>query len=86
MKNRLVLAQGDGGDLAAGELDEGAAEEVAHAHAEGGHGQTGDVLVGAERHGEEAVQQAHQQGAQQGAEQGDQHGQEAVHAAAALCS
>ena len=47
--------EGDGGHLAAGELDEGAAEEVADAHAEGGEGKTGDVLVGPEGDGEDAV-------------------------------
>ena len=71
--------QGDGGDLAAGELDQGAAEEVADAHAEGGHGQAGNVLVGPQGHRQEAVQQAHQQRAQQGAQHGDQNGQKAAH-------
>ena len=68
--------KGNGGDLAAGELDEGAAEEVAEAHAEGGQGQTGDVLVGPEGHSQEAVQKAHQEGPQQGAEQGNDNGRE----------
>ena len=71
--------QGNGGDLTAGELDQGAAEEVADAHAEGGHGQTGNVLVGPQGHRQEAVQQAHQQRAQQGAQHGDQNGQKAAH-------
>ena len=71
--------QGDGGHLAAGELDQGAAEEVADAHAEGGHGQAGNVLVGPQGHRQEAVQQAHQQRAQQGAQHGDQNGQKAAH-------
>ena len=71
--------QGNGGHLAAGELDQGAAEEVADAHAEGGHGQTGNVLVGPEGHRQEAVQQAHQQRAQQGAQHGDHNGQKAAH-------
>ena len=63
--------QGDGGDLRAGELDERAAEEIAEAHAEGGHGQARDVLVGPERHRQEAIQQPHEQAACQAAQQGD---------------
>ena len=66
-------AEGDKGDLASGDLNEGAAEEVAEAHAEGGHGKAGNILVGPEGHGEEAVEKPHKEGAQQGAQQGDAH-------------
>lgn len=79
MRVPLVDGQGNGGDLTAGELDQGAAEEVADAHAEGGHGQAGNVLVGPQGHRQEAVQQAHQQRTQQGAQHGDQNGQKAAH-------
>ena len=61
--------KGDGGDLAARQLDERATEEVADAHAEGGP----------EGHGQQAVQQTHQQRAQQGAQHRDSNGQKAVH-------
>ena len=71
--------QGDGGHLAARQLDERAAEEVADAHAEGGHGKAGHVLVGPEGHSQQAVQQTHQQRAQQGAQHRDSNGQKAVH-------
>ena len=66
---------GGGGQLtnAAGQLGQGAAEEVAKAHAEGGQRQTGHVLVGAQGNGKHAVNQraqsAHQQAAQQGNQQ-----------------
>ena len=53
-------AQYDGGDLRVGELDQRAAEEVAEAHAEGGDGKAGHVLVGPEGDGEEAVEEARQ--------------------------
>ena len=71
--------QGDGGDLAAGELDQGAAEEVADAHAEGGHGKAGHVLIGPQRHRQQAVQKSHEQGAKQGAEQGNADSQQSAH-------
>ena len=45
LKADTGIGQGDGGNIAARELDEGAAKEVADAHAEGGHGQTGNILV-----------------------------------------
>ena len=71
--------KGDGGNLAARQLDERATEEVADAHAEGGHGKAGHVLVGPEGHSQQAVQQTHQQRAQQGAQHRDSNGQKAVH-------
>ena len=72
-------AQGDEGYLTAGDFNEGAAEEVAEAHAEGGHGKAGNVLVGPEGYGEEAVQKPHEEGAQQRAQQGNSHRQEPNH-------
>ncbi len=68
--------QGHGGHVAVGQLDEGAAEEVAEANTEGGQGQTGDILVGPEGDGEEAVEKSHQQRAQQRACHGDGDGPE----------
>ena len=51
----------DGGHLAAGELNQGAAEEVAEAYAKGSHGKAGHVLICPEGNGQEAVQQSHEQ-------------------------
>ena len=72
-------AERDGGHRAAGQLDEGAAEEVADAHAEGGERQAGHVLVGAQGDGEEAVDKPGQQRAQQAGAKRDGDSQEAVH-------
>ena len=57
-------AQRDGGDFAVGQLDERAAEEVADADAERRERKTRDVLVGAQRNGQQAVEKAHQKRAQ----------------------
>ena len=70
----------DGRHLAAGELDERAAHEVAEADAERRHGKAGDVLVGAQRDGQKAVQQTHEQRPEQARQQRDHHGEKAVHA------
>ena len=72
-------AQGDAGHVRAGELNERAAEEVAEAHAEGGQGKAGDVLVGSQGNGEEAVDQAHQKGAHKAAQHRDADGEEGIH-------
>ena len=69
----------NGRHLAAGELDERAAHEVAEADAERRHGKAGDVLVGAQRNGEKAVQQTHEQRAEQARQQRDHDGEKAVH-------
>ena len=69
----------DGRHLAAGELDERAAEEVAEADAERRHGKAGNVLIGAQRDGEKAVQQSHEQRAEQARQQRDHDGEKAVH-------
>lgn len=53
-------SQADRGSAAAGELGKRTAEEVAHTDAERGERKTGDVLIGAERDREEAVDQPHQ--------------------------
>ena len=73
------VVKGDGGGAGAGELDEGAAEEVAEADAEGGHGKTGDVLVGSQRNRQEAVDKPHYQRAEEAAEQRYRYCEEAVH-------
>ena len=46
LEEQAGVGQRDGGYLTAGQLDEGAAEEVTHANAEGGHSKAGHVLVG----------------------------------------
>ena len=56
--------QGYGRHLAAGQLDEGTAEEISEAHAEGRHGETGHVLIGPEVNREEAIQKTHDERAQ----------------------
>ena len=55
---------------------EGAAEEVADARAEGGQSKARDVLVCAERYGQEAVDEGHQTAAEQGAHKRNQDAQE----------
>ncbi len=55
----LFEAVGGGGegkirDVRAGKLYEGAAEEIAQTNTEGGHGKSGDILVGAEGNREKA--------------------------------
>ncbi len=78
LEQRQLLAEGAGrgghGYLAhaAGQLGQGTAEEVAHAHAEGGQRQTGDILVGAQGDGQHAVDQSAQRARQQRAHQRDQ--------------
>ena len=77
--------QGNGRHVRAGELNQGAAEEIAEPHAEGGHGKAGHVLVGTEGHRQEAVQKSHQRRANQAAQQRKQNGQEAVHLGSGHC-
>ena len=72
-------AQRDGGDFTVGQLDERAAEEVADADAERRECKTRDVLVGAQRNGQQAVEKAHQKRAQKRAEHRDTDGEERVH-------
>ena len=68
----------NGGKLTAGELDEGAAEEVAEANAKGGQGQTGDILVCPHGDGQEAVDKAHTQRAEHTGQQRDQNAKERI--------
>ena len=72
-------AQRDRGNLAVGQLDERAAEEVADADAERCERKTGDVLVGAQRDGQQAVEKPHQKRAEQRAEHRDPDGKKSVH-------
>ena len=72
-------AQRDGGDFTVGQLDERAAEEVADTDAERRERKTRDVLVGAQRNGQQAVEKAHQKRAQKRAEHRDTDGEERVH-------
>ena len=73
-------AGGSHGDLAhaAGHGVEAAAEEVGDAAAEDGQRQTGDVLVGPQGDGQEAVKQAAQSGDQERCQEGDQQAHKAV--------
>ena len=67
---------GDAGHVAACDLDQRAAEEVADAGAERGEGKTGHVLVRAESDRKEGIDQTHQQGAGQRAQKRDQDGRQ----------
>ena len=57
---------------------DGAAKEVAKAYAEGGQRQAGNVLVGAERHGQHAVNQSAKHGQRKRADQRQQSGHQHV--------
>ena len=65
--------EADGGRAAARELGERTAEEVAHTDAEGGQRKAGDVLIGAERDREEAVDQPHHKRAEERAAERNEH-------------
>ena len=65
--------------LTAGKLDERAAEEVADVDAESRHGKTRDVLIRAQRDGEEAVNKTHEQRTGKRGQQRDHDSIEAVH-------
>ena len=62
----------------AGTVEDKDAEEVCHAHAEGGQRQTGDVLVGAQGDGQKRVDQTAQHRSRNGADHGDQDADQAV--------
>ena len=76
--------QRDVGHVASGEFDQASAEEVTDADAEGGEGEAGHVLVGAEGNGEEAVQKPHEEGGENGAQKGDPDGEKGVDREGAL--
>ena len=61
------------------DLDERAAEEVAEADTEGGDGKTGHILIGFERHGQEAIEQRHQKRTEKTAKQRNEHGKKVIH-------
>src|SRR5699024_2327462 len=60
---------GQRGRAVGGAVQDEDAEEVGHAHAEGGQRQAGDVLVGPQRDGQEVVDQPAQRAGRQGADQ-----------------
>ena len=75
LEGQARIGQGQVRHGVSAQLDQAAAEEIAEAHAESSHREAGHVLIGAQRHRQETVQQAHQQGAQQRREQCDQYSQ-----------
>ena len=58
---------------------------VTEADTEGGHGQTGHVLVRPQGNGQETVQQSHQQGTQQTAKHRNRNSEESVHICRTAC-
>ena len=64
--------------IRAGKLYKRTAEEVAEAHAEGGHSKTGDILICSEGHSKETEKKSHQKRADQTKKRRDQHGQRGI--------
>ena len=66
-KKRRGAAQRNGGQIAAGKLNQRAAEKVSEPHAEGRHGKTGHILISAQRNGEKAIKKPHERCSEQAA-------------------
>ena len=77
--------QCDGRYITVHQLDQRSAKEVTEADTEGGHGQTGHVLVRPQGNGQETVQQSHQQGTQQTTKHRNRNSEESVHICRTAC-
>ena len=73
------FGEGNGGQVAAHQLGERAAKEIAQADTKGGDGQAGNILIGAQGNGHKAIDQAQKHRKENRNQQRKQNRQKGIH-------